>query len=264
MRVSKLWMLAGLTAALVACEGTSASGPQLSLVTVRLIDGPGAAITDASAWISTVYLIGENGTSRDIIATGPSTEYHLLDLQGGVTALLGQAMIPAGDYSQLRLIVDSATVLLDGETDPRSLKVPSGMQTGIKVEFGGPVHILPGRTDLTVDFSVDKSFVVTGPTPPRQVLFKPVLHGIVTDQSGSISGTSSPVEAMGLLLAISGTDTVATDSADASSGAYTLPFLPPGDYTVVDSTTVAGFVTKSAPVTVGVGEHVTQDFTLTP
>lgn len=263
MRVSKLWMLAGLTAALAACEGTS--GLRMSVVSVRLADAAGPAISDASAWISTVYLIGADGTSRDTLVSGPSTEYHLLDLQGGVTALLGDGTIPAGDYAQLRLVVDSATVLLDGEMDPRSLKVPSGMQTGIKVEFGGPVHILPGRTDLLVDFDVSRSFVVTGPpTAPVQVLFKPVLHGVVTDQSGSISGTSSPVDAEGLVLAISGVDTVAMDSADVTTGAYALQFLPPGDYTVVDSTTVAGYVTKSALVTVGVGEQVTQDFTLTP
>jgi hypothetical protein len=33
---------------------------------------------------------------------------------------------------------------------------------------------------VTVDFDVESSFVVTGGTPPRQVLFRPVLHGVVT------------------------------------------------------------------------------------
>lgn len=263
MRISRLWTFGALTTALLGCQGTG--GPQLSQVTVRLTDAGGPAISEASAWISTVYLVGADGTSRDTIATGPSTEYDLLSLQGGVTAFLGDASIPAGDYAQLRLVVDSAMVLLDGEADPRMLKVPSGMQTGIKVEFGGPVHVLPGRTDILVDFDVARSFVVTGPPQsPVHVLFKPVLHGVVTDQSGSISGTSSPVEANGLVFAISGADTVAMDSADATTGAYLLPFLPPGDYTVADSTTVAGYQNKTEQVTVGVGEHVVQDFDLTP
>jgi hypothetical protein len=262
MRISRFWSFGALTAALLGCQGTG--GPQLSQVSVRLTDAPGQGITEASAWISTVYLIGADGTHRDTITTGPSTEYHLLSLQGGITALLGDATIPAGDYAQLRLVVDSAMVLLDGETNPRILKVPSGMQTGIKVEFGGPVHILPGRTDLLVDFDVSRSFVLAGPPlAPIQVLFKPVLHGVVTDQSGSISGTSSPADAFGLVMAISGTDTVAMDSADGTTGAYVLPFLPPGDYTVADSTTVAGYHNHSVQVTVGVGEHVTQNFDLT-
>ncbi|HMA43793.1 MAG TPA: DUF4382 domain-containing protein [Gemmatimonadales bacterium] len=258
MRMPKYLALT-LAAGLVACEGTA--GPQMSHVFVRLTDAP-AGVTAASAWISTVYLIGGDGTSRDTITTGPSTEYDLLSLQGGVTDLLGDKTIPAGDYDQLRLVVDSAMVLLDGETTPRVLKVPSGMQTGIKVEFGGPVHILPGRTDLLVDFDVSRSFIITGPTPPRQVLFKPVIHGVVTDQSGSISGTSNPPAALGLVFAIIGTDTVTTDSADATTGAYSLPFLPAGTYKVLDSTTVSGFTSKSATVTLSAGQHATQDFTL--
>lgn len=253
MRITKYSALT-LAAGLVACEG--GAGPQMSHVFVRLTDAP-AGITAAHAWISTVYLVGGDGTSRVTISTGPSTEYDLLALQGGVTALLGDNTIPAGDYEQLRLVVDSASVLLDGETDPRVLKVPSGMQTGIKVEFGGPVHIQPGRTDLTVDFDVSQSFVITGPTPPRQVLFKPVLHGVLTDLSGSISGTSSPASALGRVFAISGTDTIATADADPTSGAYTIAFLPAATYTVLDSSTVSGHKAPTQSVVVAASQAVT-------
>lgn len=177
MRISK-GIAMGLLAALAGCE--SGAGPQMTHVYVRLTDAPDPAITAASAFISTVYLIGGDGTARDTITTGPSTEYDLLALQGGVTTLLGDASIPAGDYTQLRLVVDSAMVTLDGEVDPRVLFVPSGMQTGIKVGFSGPIHLEPPAVVVTVDFDVENSFIVTGPTPPRQVLFTPVLHGVVT------------------------------------------------------------------------------------
>lgn len=259
MRMSKYWALT-VAAGLAACDG--GAGPQMSHVFVRLTDAP-AGVTAASAWISTVYLTGGDGIPRDTITTGPSTEYDLLALQGGVTALLGDQTIPAGDYGQLRLVVDSASVLLDGETDPRILKVPSGMQTGIKVEFGGPVHIQPGRTDLTVDFDVSMSFVITGPTPPRQVLFKPVLHGVLTDLSGSISGTSSPGAALGRVFAINGTDTVASADADPTSGAYTIGFLPAATYTVLDSSTASGHKAPTQSVVVAASQHVTGiDFTI--
>jgi hypothetical protein len=177
MRIPKSLAL-GLIAGLAGCE--IGAGPQMSHVYVRLTDAPDPAITAASAFISTVYLIGGDGTARDTITTGPSTEYDLLSLQGGVTTLIGDASIPAGDYTQLRLVVDSAKVTLDGEVDARILKVPSGMETGIKVQFAGPIHLEPPTVVVTVDFDVESSFIVTGPTPPRQVLFKPVLHGVVT------------------------------------------------------------------------------------
>ena len=176
MRTSKGFALA-LVGGLAACD--VGAGPQMSHVYVRLIDAPNSVISDASAWVSTVYLIGAAGTPRDTIPTNPSTEYHLLSLQGGVSALLGDKSIPPGRYAQLRLVVDSAKVTLDGEP-ARTLKVPSGMETGIKVEFGGPIDLDPGQVVVVVDFDVDNSFVVTGPTLPHQVLFKPVLHGTVT------------------------------------------------------------------------------------
>lgn len=167
-----------LMAGLVGCE--SSAGPQMSHVYVRLTDAPDPAIIAASAFISTVYLVGADGTARDTITSGPSTEFDLLSLQGGVTTLIGDATIPAGDYVQLRLIVDSAKVTLEGESDARTLKVPSGMQSGIKVQFAGPIHIEPPTVVVIVDFDVENSFNVTGSTPPRQVLFRPVLHGVVT------------------------------------------------------------------------------------
>lgn len=260
MQMSKYWALT-LAAGLAACEG--GAGPQMSHVFVRLTDAPAPALASAQVWISKVYLVGSDGTSRFTITTGPSTKYDLLDFQGGVTALLGDITIPAGDYDQLRMIVDSARVTLangvlfsDG-TDSRAMKVPSGPQTGLKVEFGGPVHIAPGQTSLVVDFDVARSFVFLGPSAsPNGALFKPVLHGTVSDQAGSISGTSSPAAALGMLFAINGPDTVATASADPGTGTYVLQFLPPGTYTVADSSTVTGHVAPSQTVTVGVAQHV--------
>jgi hypothetical protein len=267
MKSSNYWMLA-LAAGLAGCQ--TSSGPQMSHLFVRLTDAPAPALASAQVWISTVYLVGSDGTSRFTITTGPSTEYDLLDFQGGVTALLGDNTIPAGDYEQLRLVVDSARVTLAGGalfsdgTDSREMKVPSGPQTGIKVEFGGPVHIAPGQTSLVVDFDVARSFVFLGPgDSPNGVLFKPVLHGTVSDQAGSISGTSSPAAALGMLFAINGLDTVATASADPVTGAYELQFLAPGIYTVADSSTVTGHKAASQSVTVGVAQHVSGvDFAL--
>ena len=91
MRIPRNLALA-LMAGLAGCE--SGAGPQMSHVYVRLTDAPDPAITAASAFISTVYLIGGDGTARDTITTGPSIEYDLLSLQGGVTTLIGDASIP--------------------------------------------------------------------------------------------------------------------------------------------------------------------------
>ena len=248
--------------ALAACN----EGPQLGQVNLRLTDAPNPGIASADVWVSRVYLVG--GDSGVNISTTPA-QYDLLSLQGGVTAALGSALIPVGDYEQLRLVVDSARITLAGGatfsdgTDSRTLKVPSGMSTGIKVNFGGPIHVAPGQTTIVVDFDASRSFVFTGSgSSPTGALFKPVIHATAQDVAGSVSGVVLPDTAHAHLFAINGTDTVATAAAD-STGAYVLMFLPPGSYTIAAAAT--GFTTATQPVTVGPAQHVTGvNFTLAP
>lgn len=223
------------------CNGTDAG--TTGRLTVLLTDSPAAVdVQSATVWISQVYLIGGNDTigPRVTITTTPQ-EYNLLSLQGGVTALLGSTTIPTGDYTQLRMVVDSAKITLGGGVtfvgggSSVGLTVPSGMQTGIKVNLQGALHVAPGETVLVVDFSVAQSFVLTGPaTAPTGALFHPVLHATVEDVAGSIAGTVTPASANAAVYAILNAtgDTLGRDSADAATGAYKIWFLPPGEYTV--------------------------------
>jgi len=268
MAYVRRWAAVAAAASLMlGCE-RSVSGPQMSRVTAYLTDAPAPALASAEVWVSRIYLVG--GDSGRVTISDMPQSFDLLQLQGGVTALLGAATIPAGDYAQLRLVVDSARLTLDtgmtfadGSTS-KLMKVPSGAQTGIKVDFGGAVPIAPGHTDLVIDFDVSRNFIFTGPPGGSfGVLFTPTLHASVMDVSGSIAGTSLPVAARGHLFAILGTDTVTSALADTVTGAYRLSFLPPGTYTVADS--AAGYTTGIMTVTVGSAQNVTGvDFTLTP
>jgi hypothetical protein len=163
---------------LLACESTS---PQIAPVNLYLTDAPSDQIASAQVWISRAYLSPGGFTITDT-----PQEFDLLTLQNGVTALVGSDLIPVGDYAQLRLVVDSARVSLvagatfaDGSSS-RTLKVPSGAQSGIKVVFAGRVHIDPAGADIVVDFPVGENFVFQGPaSSPHGVLFTPTLRGTV-------------------------------------------------------------------------------------
>src|ERR1051325_1614643 len=148
-----------------ACNtGGLQSTAQSGRLNVYLSDAPLGDVASATVTISKVYLVGgseESGHRYTI--TDTTAEYDLLTLQNGVTALLGSAAIPAGDYTQLRLVVEDATITLvpgvtfrDGSSS-QTLKVPSGAESGIKVDFAGPLHIEPGTTNLLVDFDVTRS-----------------------------------------------------------------------------------------------------------
>jgi hypothetical protein len=259
--------LAAMGAALAIAACTSGSDDSVGQLQVRLTDAPDPRIAEAHVWISEVYVIGggdESGPRYTI--TDVAQHFDLLDLQGGVTALLGDELIPVGDYTQMRMIVDSARVVLaapytfsDGSTT-EPLTVPSGSQSGIKVNFSGPVNVTPGQTVLVVDFDVSRSFNFQGPyDKPTGVHFKPVLHATVADVAASIAGTVTPASDNATVYAIlnAGTadaDTVQTALADATTGAYILDFLAPATYTVsVKGTTLD----LSKTVTVGPAQDTT-------
>ena len=257
----------------VACGGSD-SGTTGQL-TIRLTDAPGDHIESATVYISSIYLIGGNDTTgtRFTISETPQ-QYDLMTLQNGVTTALGTATVPVGDYTQLRLKVDSARVTLKagvtiGGASTVSLRTPSAQQTGIKVNFSGPLQVVPGQTFLVVDFDVARNFVFQGPRgAPTGVSFKPVLHAVVTDIAASIAGTVGPAEAAATkpsVYAIADGDTVSSAVADSATGAYRLRYLDPrvSPFNVVVAAT--GYQTQSRSVPVRSAQDTTGvDFTLIP
>jgi hypothetical protein len=247
MRISSRGVLGLAAAALVsACSSTEpASSARL---VVRLADGPGQQVESANVWISSVYLVpgtDPSGAHIPVVTFDTPQEYELTALQNGVSALLGEATVDPGDYSQLRLVVDHALVTLkapltfpDGSSSI-TLTTPSAQQTGIKVNFDAPVHVEPGVTVLVVDFDVGRNFVFTGPpSAPTGMLFTPVLHATAMDLASTISGTIGPdaaraTAAVYATIPVNGdplatdSDTVATGEFNATTGAYTLRYLDP-------------------------------------
>lgn len=242
---SRLAAVAAAAALAAGCESSTSAGT--GRLTVLLTDAPVAGVKSATFHISQVYLIGGSDQSgpRFTITTTPA-DYDLLTLQDGITTALGTATIPAGTYTQMRFVVDGATITLDDGltfsdgTSSKTLKVPSGMQTGIKVTFGSPLQITPGQTILLVtEIDVSRNFVLTGPpSAPTGALFTPVIRATVEDIAGSISGKVGVPHLPAKVYAIDPSktppaDTVTTAVPDVTSGVYKLQFLPPGTYTVL-------------------------------
>lgn len=171
----------------LACHGADEVVGGSSHVRVLLTDAPSDLIASAKVTVSRVYLVGGDGGSLDLMSASEAPlSFELLDLRQGVEALLADRAIPAATYDQLRLVVEAAEVTLaDGVTfedgtSSRTLRVPSGMQSGIKVQLAAPIDADPGELTLVVvDFDVDRNFVVQGnagtPAGVQGVLFTPVL-----------------------------------------------------------------------------------------
>jgi len=202
MSSSKLALLAALVVVVLATACSQVDDPVAgngdAAVRIFLTDAPSDYIGAAEVTISSVRLVPDDDDTGFVELLGadetPMT-FDLIELQDGVNALLAEKLVPAGTYSQLRLIVADATVTLidgytfDDGTVTQTLFVPSGAETGIKVKTNGVIEAEEGLvTVMVIDFDVDHSFVINGdpetPAGINGILFTPELTEVSrTEQS---------------------------------------------------------------------------------
>jgi len=155
---------------------------------------------------------------------------NLLEWNNGQSIVIGTAEVPAGHYTQIRLKIDRAEVVVEGQTHP--LTVPSGAQTGLKLiaEFTIP----EGSTfELVLDFDANRSIVTTGPpNNPNGFKLKPTIRVVPKAITGSISGTVANPANLPTAFALAGTDTITSTPVDKNTGAFMLAFLLEGSYTI--------------------------------
>lgn len=126
---------------------------------------------------------------------GPQT-FNLLDLTDGVSTLLGNFEMDAGQYNQLRFTLDAPVrgegtpespgcyiEFEDGTTAP--LYVPSAEHAGFKLTgaFQVPSN---GTVELTVDFDARKSLAES--STGEVYILRPAVRLIANNQAGEIAG----------------------------------------------------------------------------
>jgi len=197
-------------------------------MTVEMTDAPIDSADAVNVYIERVEVQNPD-SSGWITLNEPQQEYNLLDLVNGATEVIGTKELPAGDYSQIRLVLSNNghSVVVDGEE--HAMKVPSGAQTGIKLNIDAEI-----QSDIEyvvlLDFDASRSVVKAGQS--GQYLLKPVIRAKEKAITGNIAGTVNPAEAEPVVYALADSDTLASTIADTSSGDFKLIGLEDGTYTV--------------------------------
>ncbi len=256
-------------------------GIALSLTIITFISGCGGDATSPTGVMSLSMTdappkLGEDVTEVNIAVIGisyhhdgdwtdaadfePQT-FNLLDLQNGKSLHLGDIVLPAGHYTEIRFKLaapekeadvtsnpDCNITFADGSSVP--LFVPSGGQSGYKGK--GDFNITAdAKIAITADFDVQKSVTVTG---NNKYLLKPVIRLVVTELSGEINGTILDVAEYNVsdtLVVYSYDDgtyeageedevdgirfpnAISSSDVNMTDGSFTLAFLGEGNYTVV-------------------------------
>lgn len=234
---------------LAAASGCGSSSSGTGTLNVHLTDAPGD-FAEVNIDVREVQINSSAGWQT--IAT-PDRVIDLMTLTNGVSETLAENFpIEAGHYTQMRLVLGpNNTVKPVGATAAVPLTVPSGMQSGIKLNVNFDVEA--GTTkDVFIDFDAHRSIFVHEAGASGKFILRPVIFCFAQVVTGSISGVvtdaagGQPVPGalvMAETVDSGGNPSIVRSTTSDATGKYALPLLPVGaSYYVVTQPVVGGTV----------------------
>ena len=244
-------MLNGLIGAfllgvMTACGGGGGGGrSDTGTLKLSLTDSPTCGFDKVFVTVEKVRVhssasAGENDAGWAEVVLASPTRVDLLSLNNGTLLALGETELPAGTYTQMRLVLspNSATNPFANAIQPTggaevALTTPSAQTSGLKANIN--IEISAGQlADFAIDFDACKSFVKAGNS--GKYLIKPVLsvipilsstgQKIVGYLDSSMVGSSTQVSVQQ-----SGVPQRAT--SPEASGRFVLYPVPVGTYDLV-------------------------------
>ncbi|MCD1629563.1 DUF4382 domain-containing protein [Marinobacter shengliensis] len=192
-RSTQVFAVSALAAALAACGGSgdgSLSSGQTGTVSMGLTDAPTMDLSSVNVAFNAIRLKPVDGQWQEFSLDEVGI-IDLLTLQGGVTQpLITDEEVPAGEYEEIRLIVDTeqSWVTRESEGDARyTLGVPSGEQSGLKLK-GNFIVAADTSQSFTIDFDVRKSIVDPQGRALGDYMLKPVLRLVNNLEVGKLTG----------------------------------------------------------------------------
>ncbi len=226
------------TVLLAACGGGGGTDASTGTLRLAVTDAPACGYDHVYVTIDSVKVhqsasAGENDPGWYRIALpGMPKRIDLLDLRNGLLEELGQTALPAGRYTQMRLLLapNSASAPYANAVTPTgsaqtALTTPSAQQSGLKLNVN--IDIEAGKlADFVLDFDACKSVVTAGSSGKYNL--KPVISVLPRFIEGmAVDGyvaNSSPYSSVSLQL--NGVVVRSTVPDPTRQGYFSLPYLP--------------------------------------
>ena len=175
--------LAAVALACGAPEAGSAVGTGNGRLAIALTDAPNPAVQ--SIFVTVTQVTAHSDQGGWVTVFDGSQTIDLLSLKDR-SLLLGEVSLPAGNVSQIRLVLADGpqyVVLADGSQAP--LKTPSGQQSGLKLVGDFGVTACSTHT-VTIDFDGEKSIAAHPAKGGSEWILRPVIR--VKAESDAPSG----------------------------------------------------------------------------
>ncbi len=235
-------------ALLAACGGDGSTNPfggGTGTLRLSLTDAPACGFDHAFVTVEKVRVHrsstaadGDGGWEEIVLPT--PLRVDLLSLTNGTLAPLGQKALPAGTYTQLRLVLapNTPAAPLANAVKPTGgsevpLTTPSAAQSGLKLDVRLEVPV-DRIADFAIDFDACKSFVRAGNS--GQVLLKPVLSvlPILSDAGQRIEGwLDASLVAPGTTVSVQNAGAPVRATPPGADGRFVLYPVPAGSYELV-------------------------------
>ena len=264
MKSSQIALAFALAALVVACGG--GGGAPKGTMRLSLTDSPACGYDNVFVTVEKVRVhrsdtAGDNDSGWSEVVLPAPQRVDLLTLTNGTLLPLGQTELPAGAYTQMRLVLGdeppagSPAGTLANSIKPTGgaeteLTTPSGRQSGLKMNVN--ITVPEGEVaDFAIDFDACKSFVKTGNS--GRYILKPVLTvtPIISAAAQRVVGYVDPTLEVGstsISLQLNGSQVKGT--VPGANGSFVLYPVDPGTYNlVVTSTGRTTAVMTGVPVT---------------
>ena len=182
-----------LAALAVAFYGCNIGGDNTGRLSLSLTDKPTHDYKEVWVTIQDIYVHAEGdaeGIWTKILDVDRTV--NLLTLANGVRLELGVVDLDPGHYTQMRLMIGTvnsvdpgqhANYIVDTQDEVHALKIPSGVQSGLKLVQGFDINA-NSTTELIFDFDVAASIVATGNS--GKYILRPTIHQIDDSQTRTI------------------------------------------------------------------------------
>jgi hypothetical protein len=232
-------------------SGTTNSPAGMGTLRLALTDAPACGYDHVYVTVERVRVHqsstagdGDGGWSEVVLS--PARRVDLLSLTNGVLDELGQTTLPAGRYTQMRMVLApngnsspyANAVHLTGAEGEIALTTPSAQQSGLKMNINIDVAA-DQLADFVIDFDACKSIVRAGNS--GRYLLKPVINVIPRYVSG-VAGYAN-VCTPNTTVSLQQDGTIVRATVPEASGRFLLQPVAPGNYTLV--VTTPGYTTTA-------------------